>query len=405
MYFFFHAGMFPAAYTNIVTKTPKKTISEIGFPEWVQNTAAYKMLISSLPQLKTQSDETASSFHAHYFREIRLEQDGLNKKNIDPNANVYFDVLSSHNKNRIRLHWLIDHSMVGCIYITDIHVLGDTFEEIVDVYERCLKKEKVLCVIDHKKENRVSEYSMCDIGGTPYPKEIRRKVIDQIASLGADSSDQKSLLGNARGTNRIMLSQDFWNAYFLYEITMEIPEDIAVVLSGMSKNSFINKCLEMEQSYDQLMVRIGTDFYTYEELLQKTFALKGLIAEDFYKVPKRLGALPSSEQMTFRELRDLMTQKEALTQDVAFLQKELDSLCAENHLPKMLYLTYKRYCVKQDNSSKKTFSKFFHYDESKVEAYHNFVESIKKASEIMGKSDYSDMCRGVLRPMYCFDVL
>lgn len=92
------------------------------------------------------------------------------------------------------------------------------------------------------------------------------------------------------------------------------------------------------------------------------------------------------------------------TRDSALLQNQLDHICAENDLPKMLYLTYKRYCVKQDNPSKKTFSKFFNYDSSKITSYRNFVDNINKISELMDKTDYTEMCRDVLRPMYGFDI-
>lgn len=403
MFFFLQKGMFPVAYTSMTTKTSKKAIKEIGFQNWIQNTATYKTLISALPQIQN-SDETTDNPYSHFFNTIKLESDGLSIKQIDDSANVYCDVMSSHNKKRIRLDMIIDAYFIGCVYVTDIHVLGDTVEEIVDVYERCLKNEKVICVIDNSKDSRVSEYSMCDIAGNPYPINQQREIIDKLATLASNNASKKEVLGNSRGTNKLMLTQDFWNAYFLYEITMEIPEDIAVTLSGMSKNSFITKCLDIECSYDQLMLRVGTKFYSYEEILQKTFELKGMTAEQFYTVPKRLGAIPSSDKMTFSELRAIMTEKESETKDLASLQSQLDFICMENDLPKMLYLTYKRYCVKQDNPSKKTFSKFFNYDSSKVDAYHNFVDSIKKASELMGKADYTDMCREVLRPMYAFDI-
>ena len=403
MFFFFPKGLYPAAYTCITTKTPKKAINEIGFQNWMQNTAAYKSLISSLPQIQ-QEGTSNDNLYASYFQDIRLECDGLSKKQIDEHANVFCDVMSSHNKNRIRLNWLIEAYSVGCIYVTDICVLGDTIEEIVNVYERCMKNEKVICVIDNSKKKRVSEHSMCDISGNPYSPERQKEIIDNLACLGTNSKYQKEPLGNARGTNKLMLSQDFWNAYFLFEMTMELPEDMAVVLSGMSKNSFISKCLDIERCYDQLMIRIDTKFYTYEEILQKTFKLKGLTAEQFYTVPKRLGVLPSSTKMTFNELRAIMTSYETATQDSALLQNQLDHICAENDLPKMLYLTYKRYCVKQDNPSKKTFSKFFNYDSSKITSYRNFVDNIKKVSELMDKTDYTEMCRDVLRPLYGFDI-
>lgn len=404
MFFFLPKGMFPTAYTSITTKTSKKAIKEMGFQSWLQNTATYKTLISALPQVQESEGDNTENLHASFFKDIRLESNGLDKKEIDENANIYCDVMSSHTKNRTRLNWIIEAYNIGCIYVADIHVLGDSVEEIVNVYERCLKNEKVICVIDNSKESRVSEYSMCDIAGNPYPVEQQKEIIDKLATLDSKNSNKKEVLGNARGTNKLMLSQDFWNAYFLFEITMEIPEDMAVVLSGMSKNSFITKCLEIERCYDQLMIRIGTKFYTYEEILQKTFELKGMTAEQFYTVPKRLGAIPSSEKMTFSELRAIMTEKEFETQDLTTLQNQLDILCAENDLPKMLYLTYKRYCVKQDNPSKKTFSKFFNYDNTKVEAYRNFVEGIRKAFEFMGNPDLTGACREVLKPIYAFDI-
>ena len=404
MFFFLPKGFLPVAYTSITTKTSKKKIKEIGFQNWVQNTAAYKTLISSLPQIQ-QSDIPDNDSKDYSFNIIQPESDGLNKKHIDIYANVFCDVMSSHNKNRIRLNWIIENFSIGGIYITDIYVLGDTIEEIVNVYERCIENEKVICVIDNSKESRVSEYSLCDISGNAYPLERQKKIIDTIAALDTDNNLHKEPLGNARGTNKLMLSQDFWNAYFLFEMTMELPEDMAVTLSGMSKNSFISKCLEIERCYDQFMIRIGAKFYTYEDILQKTFKVKDLKEEQFYTVPKRLGTLPSSDKMSFNDLRTLMTSYEKITQDSVFLQNELDNICAKNDLPKMLYLTYKRYCVKQENPSKKTFSKFFNYDNSKVDAYHNFVDSTKKASELMGKTDYTEMCRNVLRPMYAFDII
>ena len=402
MFFFFPKGQYPVAYTSITTKTSKKAIAEIGFESWMQNTAAYKSLVSALPQIQ-QADDKDKHFYASFFEDIRLESDGLNKKQIDDHANLFCDIMSSHNKKRLRLNWLVDNFTVGCIYITDIHVLGDSIEEIVSIYERCIKNEKVICVIDNSKQDRIGEYSLCDISGSAYPIDYLWSVVNALTSL-KDNGSSKAILGNARGTNKLMLTQDFWNAYFLFEITMELPEDMAVTLSGMSKNSFITKCLEVERCYDQLMIRVDAKFYTYEEALHKTLALKGLTEEQFYTVPKRLGVLPSSPKISFDELRAAMTSYEAATQDKVSLQAQLEHLCAEYDLPKMLYLTYKRYCMKQDNPSKKTFSKFFHYDDLKITSYRTFADSIRQTSELMGKAAYTELCRNFLRPLYGFEI-
>ena len=124
MFFFFPKGQYPVAYTSITTKTSKKAIAEIGFESWMQNTAAYKSLVSALPQIQ-QADDKDKHFYASFFEDIRLESDGLNKKQIDDHANLFCDIMSSHNKKRLRLNWLIDNFTVGCIYITDIHVLSE----------------------------------------------------------------------------------------------------------------------------------------------------------------------------------------------------------------------------------------------------------------------------------------
>ena len=82
MFFFFPKGQYPVAYTSITTKTSKKAIAEIGFESWMQNTAAYKSLVSALPQIQ-QADDKDKHFYASFFEDIRLESDGLNKKQIE----------------------------------------------------------------------------------------------------------------------------------------------------------------------------------------------------------------------------------------------------------------------------------------------------------------------------------
>lgn len=399
--FFFFPGFLPVAYSCITTKTSKKEIKVQGFENWIVSTAAYKSLISSLPQLA--DNEEATDYQGFHFYKLNMEADPLDKKNIGNGElpNLFFDVVSSHNKNRLRLNWLIDESPTTCIYINDINVLGDSIPEIVSIYERCLSKGKAICVVDNKRPERVSEYSLADISGTAFSLDKQREIIDSLASIKDSNSN---IIKNARGTNKLMLSQDFWIAYFLFEVTMEIPQDIAVVISGMSKNSFITKCLEIEEMYDQQTIRIGTQFYTYEQLLAKTFEVKGLNPSDFYNKPKRLGALPESESTTFSELRDYMTQLEEKTTDVKNLQESLLTYCNDNKLPRMLYFNYKRYCVKQDNPSKKTFSQFFNYDNNKIEAYENFKKHMTEAAKLLGKKYTDNMAKEFLLPLYRFDI-
>ena len=399
--FFFFPGLLPVAYTCITTKTAKKDIKAQGFENWIVGTAAYKSLVSSLPQLA--ENEEATDYQGFHFSRLVMEDNPLDKKNIGSGElpNLFFDVVSSHNKTRLRLNWLIDESATTCIYVNDINVLGDSIPEIVDIYERCLKIGKTICVVDNKRPERVSKYSLADISGKGFSVEKQRQIIDSLAS-SKDADD--TIIKNARGTNTLMLSMDFWIAYFLFEITMEISQDIAVIISGMSKNSFITKCMLIEEMYDQQTIRIGTQFYTYEQLLAKTFEAKGLNPSDFYSKPKRLGALPESKTSTFTELRDYMTQLEAKTTDIKDLQEALLTYCNENNISRMLYFNYKRYCTKQDNPSKKTFSQFFNYDNSKIEAYENFKKNMTEAAKLLGKKYTNDMAKEFLLPLYRFEI-
>ena len=70
----------------------------------------------------------------------------------------------------------------------------------------------------------------------------------------------------------------------------------------------------------------------------------------------------------------------------------------------MLYFNYKRYCVKQDNPSKKTFSQFFNYDTNKIEAYENFKKHMTEAAKLLGKKYTDNMAKEFLLPLYRFDI-
>ena len=56
--FFFFPRFLPVAYSWITTKTSKKEIKAQGFENWIVSTAAYKSLISSLPQLADNEEAT-----------------------------------------------------------------------------------------------------------------------------------------------------------------------------------------------------------------------------------------------------------------------------------------------------------------------------------------------------------
>lgn len=99
-----------------------------------------------------------------------------------------------------------------------------------------------------------------------------------------------------------------------------------------------------------------------------------------------------------------MTQLEAKTTDIKDLQEALLTYCNENNISRMLYFNYKRYCTKQDNPSKKTFSQFFNYDNSKIEAYENFKKNMTEAAKLLGKKYTNDMAKEFLLPLYRFEI-
>ena len=114
--------------------------------------------------------------------------------------------------------------------------------------------------------------------------------------------------------------------------------------------------------------------------------------------------MPESEISSFSELRDYMTQIETTTTDIKELQEALLTYCNRNKLPRMLYINYKRYCSKQDNPSKKTFSQFFNYDNNKIEAYENYKKNLTEAAKLLGKKYTNDMAKEFLFPLYRFDI-
>lgn len=398
MFFYFFDKYAPVAYSSVVTKTPKAVIKAMGFDKWVVETGAYKNLIAALPFIKsgTSNDEAAD----HLFRTPYLEADGLNKKEINKDhANIFIDVLTGHNKNRLRLNYLIDDYPTAGIYITDISVLGESIEEIISVYERCIKNDKFICVIDNSKPDKVSEFSLARINGEPYPKEKQEEIVNNIATMGNNNP-----LHDLRGTTKLSLTKEFWIAYFLFEVTMEIPEEFAYIIAGMSKNSFIRKCADIEDNYDQLYIRLGTDFYTYHELLEKSFAQKKLDETNFYDIPKRYGALPKSESMTFAELREFFTPIDNSDIPLAEKQKQLDDYCINNGFKRMLYLNYRRYCAKMDNPSKKTFGKYYNYNQNIIDAFNMAVESTKQSCERLQVPYDPKYDREMLLKIYSFEI-
>jgi hypothetical protein len=309
--------------------------------------------------------------------------------------------VSSHNKNRLRLKWLVNNSLTTQIFISDIHVLGDTIEDILDIYRKCSEYKKGILILDFSQPNKIGEFSTCDSDGNLLPKEEINKIIDKIAQLEKTAPSAKKIIKNGRGTNRLTITKEFWDAYFLYDITMEIPEDLAFLLSNMSKNSFRSKCMEMEEHYDKLIIQYKGKYYTYAEMLDKTIKAKDLTYEHFYNSPKRFGAIPKSDKLSFDELMTLMQKKEAQTSDINTLQKELDTLCNEKGFPIMHYFNYKRYCAKKENPSKRTFSKFFNYNEKELQKVQNYKNSINQKTSIINNPALSnELLRDFLIQLY-----
>lgn len=365
MFFFF----FPtsvAAYTSITTRTAKKEIRDMGFQQWFPNTAAYKKIVSELPNHPA-------------FQNIIIESEGT-RKDIDSSANIYCDIMSSQGRKRTRLNWLIEESSFTCIYVNSPHVLGDTVGEIIAVYERCLAKQKAIYVIDNTVATKESPYSTATIDGIPLDKEKQKEVIDSLVFLKDDlTATSVTARKGARGTAKNALTKDFWNAYFLYEITLEIPEDFATLIAGTSLRTFHTRCVEAEEAYDQKHFRISDKFYSYQDLLEKTLTLKGLTYEQFFNIPKRFGALPTSDICDFNTLRKAMENEENKTTDLHILQEKLDNYCVEYKFKKMHYLNFKRYCAKQDNPSKKTYGKYYNYDKSTINTLRIFKEKLENS--------------------------
>lgn len=102
-------------------------------------------------------------------------------------------------------------------------------------------REKNIGVLfpDYTRENDLSEYSTVDFGGNPLEKYSR--AFDLIERLeDGDLPDSRGRIGEK-------YSNSFRAAFWLYEL-FKIPENIAVSMSGYSKNGFHMKADNYEQT-------------------------------------------------------------------------------------------------------------------------------------------------------------
>lgn len=257
----------------------------------------------------------------HYKLDCIIEQ---SKKMYDD----YIANLSAPNNIRIR------RTMNTVIILNSISALGSC--EDIKNYYAIFHKEKIGVLIpDYTRKSSLSEYSTVGYNFETLPESICSRAYDFVAQLEPKDVDNRGRIGkNFTTTFRI--------AFWLYEL-FKIPEQIAVKMSGYSKNGFHMKADHYEQTQN------------YREELDKmenVFGISSLI--------KRNRTVPKD----FSKLTNKLNKN-----------GDLELACISCKIPMIFPIDYQRLLLKANGGKKELARCLKLYDEKLINSYNEWIDA------------------------------
>ena len=291
-------------------------------------------------------NEIVKMFEAKFFpadREKDFAIDGFDKT-----ANLFVDVLLYSNKHRTKLHKLIDFiGNEGAIILIDTLSAFGSAEEIKKYYDIFAERNIYVLHPDYNRCSGLSEYSTACYALCPRPADEINRAYYLINTLTDDD------IKDNRGRSPAEFSNGFKAAYWYYE-AYQIPENIAVLMSGHLKTAFHNIAKRYEYSGDY-----WDDADEWGKKLN--------IAD----IPKRYGKLPDR----FHELSELIaTHSSPFDSLTETEQTELiDNLCIKLRIPTIHPLNYHRFVLREKFGGRGVLKMFKNPNEDLIFHFQKFV--------------------------------
>lgn len=302
--------------------------------------------------------------------EVMSKEELINSNmTFNPNHTLQCDIMTSTRKNmRYKLNCIIEQANFAdtIIVIPSLNVFGDS-ESIKSYYKIFRKKQIGILYIDYTRDSGLSEYStygfgFCKRGYEEYQNDKviyknskieKRKLsseYDRVFDLVNNLTDDD--LKDNRGRIGRDYSKSFRVALWLYEL-FKIPEDIAVQMSGFSKNGFHMKADNYEQTQN------------YKEELK--------IMEEHYSIStlvKRNRPVPKN----FDKIIHWYEKK-----------NNLELACIHCKVPMIFPIDYKRLLLKTEGGRKELARCLKLYDQELINNYSEWIDKKKEPTEFYKK--------------------
>ena len=291
---------------------------------------------SHLTQTRTYK-EIHNHFQSMFFDVV--EEKNFSIDGYDKNATLYVDVLLYGSDKHIKLDAIIHDAIssnekIG-ILVTNINSFGNA-SQIKSYYHIFQQHNIYILCPDYNRLNGLSEYSTCDYSFAPLPAVQIAKVMQRIDSLSDND------LKENRGRTPSDYTDSFQAAYWLYE-SYQIPEKIAVAMSGHLKTAFHYKAANYELSGD---FAVG---------------LQRFAPPNIASIPKRYGKLP----LKFHEIATLIDAKQQPVESI------MDEICIDLHVPSIHPVNFMRFKLREELAGQSILKQYNNPD-------HYFIKKFKE---------------------------
>lgn len=285
--------------------------------------------------------EIFNRFQSMFFNVI--DEKDFSITSYDKNATLYVDVLLYGDNKHVKLDAIINEAIVTNkeigILVTNINAFGSV-QQIKDYYRLFLQNNIYVLCPDYNRLSGLSEYSTCDFSFNKLSFQQIEKVMQRIEMLTDDD------LKENRGRTPSDYTDTFQAAYWLYE-SYQIPEKIAVSMSGHLKTAFHYKAANYELSGD---FPVG---------------MQRFAPQNIATIPKRYGKLPPK----FHEISEkIENQKQPL-------ESIMDDVCIELHIPTLHPVNYLRFKLREELAGQGILKQYNNPNHDLIKKYQQYVDS------------------------------
>lgn len=322
-------------------KEEEKKEIEIKDIEKIEKEEKIKEIENSIAFLSFESEKNAS-------------KDSFNYDENNPSGTLFIDYLMNRDKQRRKLDKIIEyvklhHKYEGFVIVVQSISTFGTIAQIQNYYRQFRENNIYVLCVDYSRFSGLSEYSTSN-----FAFEKRNDDEYERAYMLIDNLETGEIGLKNRGASP-KFTEAFLESYWMYE-TYQIPENIAIAASGITRSPFHRKCSVYESS-----VEYRSEIINYA----KRFPLEQL--------PKRFSKLPEK----FKELEKIINNNwdDSLSysdsKNKEEIEKIFDDACIELRIPTIHPIQYKRIKLRQD-VGRKGIAASYNYDEDIIRKFEEY---------------------------------